>query len=134
MTSRRAIALLVSAVAVLAGLYVCFRPTLPRMPSAATDAAAPASNALRREFDLTVAGGKLVSGPAVIEVVRGTEVTIRIRSDRVDDLHLHGYDLHARIDPDAPAELTFTADKTGRFEFELHQSHVELGALEVRPD
>jgi len=139
MRSRRAIALLLAMAAVLVGLYVCFRPQLPKMPDAATDSAAPATapnagSPLRREFALTVAGGKLVSGPAVIQVTQGTQVTLRIRSDRADELHLHGYDLHARIDPGAPAELTFTTDKTGRFEFELHHSHVVLGALEVRPE
>ena len=138
MKARQAIALLLTTGAVLIGLYVCFRPQ-PQLPTAATDAAAPArsSNAAtpqRQEFDLTVAGGRLVSGPAVIQVARGAEVTIRIHSDRADEVHLHGYDLHARIAPGEAAELKFTADKTGRFEYELHHSHVDLGALEVRPD
>ena len=83
---------------------------------------------------MIVAGDKLVSGPAVIQVAQGTGVTLRIRSDRTDELHLHGYDLHARIDAGEPADLTFTADKSGRFEYELHGSHLELGALEVRPE
>lgn len=138
MTPRRAIALLLTAAAVLAALYVWFRPQ-PRMPSAATDAAAPAepSNAATAapvEFDLTVAGGKLVSGPAGIQVAKGTQVTLRIRSDRADELHLHGYDLHVRIAAGTPAELRFTADKTGRFEYELHHAHLDLGAIEVRPE
>jgi hypothetical protein len=38
-------------------------------------------------------------------------VTIRIRSDRA-----------------------VTADASGRFAYELHGSHLELGALEVQPD
>ena len=136
---RRGLALLLLSTAVLAGLYVYFRPQPDRTPPTKADAALPAdvSNAEatpRREFDLAVAGGKLVSGPAVIQVAQGTEVTIRIRSDRADELHLHGYDLHARINANEPAELKFTADKSGRFEYELHGSHRELGALEVRPE
>jgi hypothetical protein len=137
---KRALALaLLSTAVLLAGIYVYLRPQPDRTPPAKADAALPAdvSNAgapLRMEFELTVAGGKLVSGPAVIQVAQGTEVTLRIRSDRADELHLHGYDLHARIDADEPAELTFTADKSGRFEYELHDSHLELGALEVRPE
>ncbi len=131
---------LISTAALLAGLYVYFRPEPTHTPVPAESNAAPSagvSNAaapLRREFELTVAGGRLVSGPAVIQVAQGTEVTIRIRSDRADELHLHGYDLHARIDANEPAELKFIADKSGRFEYELHRSHLELGALEVRPD
>jgi hypothetical protein len=120
--------------AVLAALYVWLRPQPDATPRAR--APADAANAAPKpsgEFELTVAGGKLVSGPAVIRVAQGTRVTIRIRSDRADELHLHGYDLHARIDADEPAELEFEADKSGRFEYELHRSHLELGALEVRP-
>jgi hypothetical protein len=130
---------LLSTVALLAGLYVYFRPQPVRTPPPAEATAPPAgvSNAgtpLRMEFELTVADGKLVSGPAVIQVAQGTEVTIRIRSDRADEWHLHGYDLHARIDPNEPAELKFTADKSGRFGYELHGAHLDLGALEVRPE
>ena len=32
-----------------------------------------------------------------------------------------------------PATLGFVADKTGRFELELHQAHQTLAALEVHP-
>ena len=132
--------MLLSTAALLAGLYVYFRPQPARTtPPGETSAAPPAgvSNAgapSRMEFALTVAGGRLVSGPAVLQAAQGTPVTIRIRSDRADELHLHGYDLHARIDANEPAELEFTADKSGRFEYELHGSHRELGALEVRPE
>jgi hypothetical protein len=141
---RRALALLLSTAAVLAALYLYFRPQPAPPPppaqagAAQADAAAPAASdahaPLRTEFVLTVAGGKLVSGPAVIQVTQGTEVTIRIRSDRTDELHLHGYDLHARVDAGEPAELTFEADRTGRFEYELRHSQLELGVLEVRPE
>jgi hypothetical protein len=61
-------------------------------------------------------------------------VTIRIRSDRADELHLHGYDLRARIAADQPAELSFAADESGRFAFELHGSHREIAVLEVTPE
>ena len=137
---KRLALVLLSTVALLAGLYVYLRPQpAPPPPSAQANAAPPAGvanagAASRMEFALTVAGGQLVSGPAVIEVAQGTEVTIRIRSDRADELHLHGYDLRVRFDANQPAELRFTADKSGRFEYELHGSHRDLGALEVRPE
>ena len=127
---RRALLVLLTAAALVA-VYAYFRPQPTETPMPAqSNAAAPS----RAEFELTLAGGKLVSGPAVIQVLRGTEVTIRIRSDRADELHLHGYDLHARLSADEPVELKFTAERTGRFEYELHGSHRELGALEVRPE
>ena len=84
-------------------------------------------------FDLAIKGGRLVSGPAVLQVHEGEQVTLHIRSDSSDELHLHGYDLHARIQPQETASLQFTADRTGRFGLELHKARTELGALEVYP-
>jgi len=136
-THRRAIAFV--GVMSTALLYMYFRPLHAPLPP--TDASAARSTHVARnektpwmEFALNVAGGRLVSGPALLQVARGTVVRIRIRSDRADELHLHGYDLELRIDANKPAELEFTADMTGRFEYELHRSHLELGALEVRPE
>ena len=138
---RRTFALLaVTTAALLAALYFFFRPAqvVPAPPDADTAkgpaGAAESQKPPRMEFTLNVAGGRLVSGPAVLQVARGTEVVIRIRSDRADQLHLHGYDLERRIDPDEPAELRFVALRTGRFPYELHRSNVELGVLEVRPE
>ena len=135
---RRALALLAVTTAVLIGLlYLYFEPPQAAAPAAA-EGARPSGAAIgepspRMEFALTVSNGRLVSGPAVLEVARGTEVAIRIRSDRADELHLHGYDLKLRIEPNEPAELDFVADKSGRFEYELHRADVALGVLEVAP-
>jgi hypothetical protein len=84
-------------------------------------------------FDLTIKGGKLRSGPEVLQVHQGERVTLNIRSDSRDELHLHGYDLHAQLGPGETASLQFIADRTGRFGMELHKAHSELGALEVYP-
>jgi hypothetical protein len=130
MRTSSALAVLITA-ALLAALYVHLRA----QPPATTPADSSNARATTRsEFELTVAGGELVAGPAVIQVVQGTEVTLRIHSDRADELHLHGYDLHARIDAGGTAELSFTASRSGRFAYELHGSHRELGAVEVSPE
>jgi hypothetical protein len=84
-------------------------------------------------FDLQIKGGKAVAGPVLIQVHEGEQVTINIKSDSADELHLHGYDLHAHIAPDQTAILQFTANHTGRFGMELHKARTELGALEVYP-
>ena len=78
-------------------------------------------------------GGKVTSGPVVLQVHEGEQVILHIRSDRSDELHLHGYDLHAQIRPQETASLQFTATRTGRFGLELHEARTELGALEVYP-
>jgi hypothetical protein len=84
-------------------------------------------------FDIVVRNGRRSSEPAVLRAHQGDEVTLRITSDTADELHLHGYDLHLRVSPETTAVLEFTADRTGRFTYELHKSGVELGALEVYP-
>ena len=111
-------------VLVVAALWVFCRPQAP--VSAKPDVT-------ETVFELGLAQGKLTSGPAVLRVRQGEKLTVRVSSDTADELHLHGYDLHARVSPEAAGVLQFTADRTGRFGLELHKARRELGALEVYP-
>jgi plastocyanin len=83
--------------------------------------------------DIVVHQGKRVSGPAVIKVQQGDEVTLHITSDAADEFHLHGYNLLVHLAPERTATLHFAAKLAGRFTFELHKADVELGAVEVYP-
>jgi hypothetical protein len=136
-------------VAVMGTLWLAFTPqhdglatlfpaiaAVPAGEMASTDRQQRASAAaLRREvFEIDVRGGRVVSGFAPMQVHEGDEITLKIISDRSDEIHLHGYDLHARIVPGETAMLAFTATRTGRFGLEMHHSHVELGTLEVYPN
>jgi hypothetical protein len=104
------------------------------LPSAAPPTAAPAAVAPARvDAEYVVKDGKVVSGEPVIKARQGDEVTIVITSDKADELHLHGYDRHAHLQPNAPARVMLKADRTGRFPIELHKSHIELGTIEVYP-
>lgn len=133
--------LVVGGAAVTAALWFAFRPPVPEAPRAAP-AAAPAASGVAaatpaplpvQVFELTVAGGRLVSGPALMQVHEGDPVVIRVRSDGNDELHLHGYDLERKLKAGETASLQFDARRSGHFGLELHQAHVELGALEVYP-
>lgn len=137
------------AVAALALLFVLMRPQSPAAPTAAApiaDAAVsvPAAVAPVAEppaatgpapqvFELVVKDKKLVSGPQVLSVPQDTPVTLRITVDHHDELHLHGYDLTLKLPTAQATALSFVADRSGRFEYELHHSHVDLGVLEVQP-
>ena len=136
----RAVLFLGAGVLLLVGLFAWFRPPAegpaPSAPPAASPAPAPAAPVLPlqpRAFELVVRGGKLAAGPDVLKVAQGDEVELRVTADRADELHLHGYDLTLKLQPGVPAELRFTATRTGRFEYELHHAHGDLGALEVHP-
>ena len=108
-------------------------PLAMDVPTAAPGQAAQSPSVREDVFELTIQGGRLTSGPALLQAHQGERVTLNIRSDRGDELHLHGYDLHAELGPGQTASLQFTADRTGRFGIELHKAHTELGALEVYP-
>ena len=120
-------------VVLLAGLFLLFRPEPEPPAEQARPPGVAAAAPLPQAIQLVVKGGRLASGPAVIQVTQGTEVLIDVVSDKADELHVHGYNLSVDLRPGAPAQLRFVADKTGRFEYELHQARAEIGALEVLP-
>ena len=63
---------------------------------------------------------------------KGDRVTLRVTSDRADTLHVHGYDRELPLPAGKPATLTLTADRTGLFEVETHESGLLLTQLVVR--
>ena len=67
------------------------------------------------------------------QVAEGASVQLKVTSDIADELHFHGYDLHTDLTSGVQGEIDFTADKTGRFEFELENHKTTLGVIEVFP-
>ena len=118
----------------LAGLFVWLKPppSAPAPPVTAPAAAKPAEP-VTQTIELAVQDGRLVSGPELIQAMQGQPIRLRITSNKADELHLHGYDLSLKLKPGVPAELNFTANLSGRFEYELHHAHAALGVLEVQP-
>ena len=110
-------------------------PEVSGMPQlgATTSSSAAAMQPTPQVFDLVIRRSRLVSGPTVIQVHKGDQVILRLTSDGSDELHLHGYDLHAPTRAGQTTTLQFSATKTGRFGYELHHAKTELGALEVYP-
>jgi hypothetical protein len=89
-----------------------------------------------RAFELQVKGGRLPPNQALVRVRQGDEVTLKWTSDQAAALHLHGYDLEAKVTPPAPSEMRFTARAAGRFPIEIHGAggkHATIGYLEVHP-
>ncbi len=86
-----------------------------------------------KRFRLEVGEQGLVSGPAVIRVRQGDQIELELVSTIDDELHLHGYDRHLHLAAGKTAVLKLSAELSGRFDYELHKRHLELGALEVLP-
>ena len=75
-------------------------------------------------------------GAPVLRLVQGEAVELRVASDRATVLHLHGYRIETRAEPNAPAVMAFTARAAGRFAVETHAAndrHVALFYIEVHP-
>lgn len=85
------------------------------------------------KVELAAKGGKRVGEIKVVKLKRDDAVTVEIVSDRADEVHVHGYDLKLKLEPNKAATLQFAAKRTGRFAIELHKSGAELGVLEIYP-
>lgn len=109
---------------ILVGGYLLLAPKkLPAVdPSAAV-----------QRFTWQLEDGLISSGNAELDIRRGETLALEVRSNSADELHLHGYDFELDLLPTQPALLQFTADRAGRFEFELHKAHREIGVLLVQP-
>ncbi len=144
--NKNALLFLALAAAVLVGLFYWLRGVPAAAPQPVESAhtalvvtpmaaAKPVTVELPKPqiFEMVVNKGKLVSGPAVIQVREGDDVELKITTDHDDELHVHGYDLHLSLKANVPAMLAFRAEHSGRFDYELHHAHADLGALEVQP-
>ncbi|MEU4274936.1 hypothetical protein ACFY8X_27650 [Streptomyces tanashiensis] len=103
-------------------------------PPAASASAPPSPRPTEpgRTVSLTITGTTVQPPPSRIELKKGERLTLRVTSDRADTLHVHGYDRELPLSPGTPATLTLTADRTGLFEVETHESGLVLTQLVVR--
>lgn len=110
-------------------------PLSPATPSgAATDPerSGPATPRPDTTVEIVISHGKVSPDPGRTELRKGRTVQLRVRSDRADTLHVHGYDKEARLPAGRTVTLTFTADRSGLFEVETHESELLLTQLVVR--
>lgn len=126
------------AVIALAGLFFVLKPkaqepTNQQVQNQEQSLAVSPSPDTSKNFEIIIKGKKIISSQSTIAVTEGDEVTLTITSDEPEEFHLHAYDNSVELEANIPAQLKFTADKTGRFPFELEQSQTELGAVEVLP-
>lgn len=74
----------------------------------------------RRTYDLRIEQRKLVAGPATVRATKGDIVELRWTTDEATSIHLHGYNIEARLDPGKPGLMTIVATATGRFPLAAH--------------
>ncbi|CAM3752792.1 hypothetical protein [Nocardiopsis rhodophaea] len=81
--------------------------------------------------EISVNNGSVSPEPGRLEVDKGQRVRIKVTADTDDTVHLHGYDVEEPIGPKKPAVLAFTAEQTGVFELETHDSGLLLTQVAV---
>lgn len=105
-------------------------------PTATTpEPAAPAPKPMPRPRvpTITVKALKPVGGVRDLEVDQGELLRFRVRSDRAETVHLHGYDVEKPVAPGKPASFSVRAKLTGIFEVELEHSAVAIAEVTVNP-
>ncbi|MFD8144288.1 hypothetical protein [Streptomyces sp. NPDC059708] len=101
-------------------------------PAPTGSPAPPQAPEADRTVTLTVRDGKVSPPTARTELKRGERIALRVTSDRADTLHVHGYDKELALPAGQEATLVLTADRTGLFEVETHESRLVLTQLLVR--
>lgn len=86
-----------------------------------------------QSVDWVVRDGQRVSGPALVKAAAGETLRLRVRSNRPDELHVHGYEVSRVLPADHLIVLELPLTLSGRFDIELHAAHQVLAVLEVQP-
>jgi hypothetical protein len=139
---------MVGSVTVVVVLFVILRPddsgddASPTTPTPATPTTtespsgspteSPSEEPERTVIEVTFRDGA-VQGPTSFTATQGDRVRIIVHADVSDEVHFHGYDLHADVTPEEPAQIDFVADVPGVFECELEDAGIPLFELEISP-
>lgn len=116
--------------------------TATASPTGATETQTPEPTASQTEtpgdeggettIEIEVTSGR-VEGPGEVEIEQGSRVELEVEADVADEVHVHGYDLFARVTPDRRAKIEFRATATGVFEVELEEAGLVLVELRIVP-
>lgn len=93
----------------------------------------PPPNPAPRVPTISVKALKPVGGVRKITVNKGDLLRFRVRSDRAENVHLHGYDIEKPVGPGKAASYSLRAKIEGIFELELEESAVPIGEITVNP-
>jgi len=128
------IAMVVAGLVVLAGIFWYVANSKPKQPQPDSSQSMTNTPGQDQVLDIVVNYDPAKNFTAqTYQAEQGQKVSLKVTSDIADELHFHGYDLHTDLESGKQGEIDFTADKTGRFEFELEDHNTTLGVIEVYP-
>jgi Cupredoxin-like domain len=96
--------------------------------------ASPGASTSAKTTDIVVSvkDGKVSPKTHRVKVAVGSSVRILVSSDVDDEVHVHGFDIEREISAGQSVTIDFTADQTGVFEVETHESDLLLFQLQVQ--
>jgi heme/copper-type cytochrome/quinol oxidase subunit 2 len=98
----------------------------------ASSSAGAGASAKATDIVVSVKDGKVSPKTHRVKVAVGSSVRILVSSDVDDEVHVHGYDIEREISAGQSVTIDFTADQTGVFEVETHESGLLLLQLQVQ--
>jgi heme/copper-type cytochrome/quinol oxidase subunit 2 len=110
-------------------------PPSASSPSAAASPSAspsPEPSESGKVIELTYAGGKVSGDTGRVEVPLGETVLLRVTSDVVEQVHVHGVEEYVDLPAGQTTEASFVAEIAGVFEVELHAAGTLLTRLQVQ--
>ena len=110
-------------------------PSAAPSPSAQSPATASSTSAEAGTIiDVTIANGAVTPTNAEVQAVTGQPIVLQVSSDAADSLHVHSVPEHVFDIAAGPGQrFEFTVDIPGRVAVELHDLHVTVVTIEVRP-
>lgn len=110
-------------------------PSAAPSPSAQSPATASSTSAEAGTIiDVTIANGAVTPTNAEVQAVTGQPIVLQVSSDAADSLHVHSVPEHVfDIAAGLGQRFEFTVDIPGRVAVELHDLHVTVVTIEVRP-
>lgn len=125
---------LVAAFFVVAALPGCTSNESPAVVDATPASTDDATTIAATPMTISVIIGENSAPDRIETVALGTSVQVEfVNPDTHDEFHLHGYDLSTgTIEAGETATISFTADKSGTFEIESHETDAVVVVLEIR--
>lgn len=96
------------------------------------DAPTSAPSTAMGQFSIKITKQKIANGTTEFTVKKNDEVVLHIISDEDDVLHLLGYEQRVPLQKNKEVVLSFIAEKSGKYAFELQNHHLQLGILTIK--
>lgn len=122
---RQKLLFLICAILLLTGLWLVMKPDTGSLQNSGA-VAEP------KEFYFAIHNGGTPE-PQVIQLKIGDTAKLSFVSDNDAAVHIHGVDMHIVLSAGITQQVEFDATQAGRFALEVHDTEMQLGAIEVYP-